>query len=148
MAIGKFHGVMMPMTPIGSRVISTPTPGRTDGSTSPARRSTSEEVENLRGAGHFANAFRQRLALFAREQFTQLGLAGQDFLAGLGEDRMAFENARARPSRKRRLGSSDGLLCFFSCGAGIEADDLGRIGRVDILHPIRAHPFPVDEVLV
>ncbi len=41
MAIGKFHGVMMPTTPIGSRVISTPTPGRTDGSVSPESRSAS-----------------------------------------------------------------------------------------------------------
>ncbi len=37
-AIGKFHGVMMPMTPTGSRVISTPIPGRTEGTSSPASR--------------------------------------------------------------------------------------------------------------
>ncbi|MNK70032.1 hypothetical protein D3C87_894430 [compost metagenome] len=37
-AMGKFHGVMSPTTPTGSRVISTPMFGRTDGSTSPDRR--------------------------------------------------------------------------------------------------------------
>src|SRR6476469_3458575 len=47
MAIGKFQGVINPTTPIGSRVISTSTPGRTDGSFSPARRSTSP-AKNLK----------------------------------------------------------------------------------------------------
>lgn len=37
-ATGKFQGVMSPTTPTGSRVISTSTPARTDGSFSPARR--------------------------------------------------------------------------------------------------------------
>ena len=40
-AIGKFHGVMMPMTPIGSRVTSISTPGRIDASFSPDARTTS-----------------------------------------------------------------------------------------------------------
>ncbi len=37
-AIGKFQGVIRPTTPTGSRVISTPMPGRTEGRVSPARR--------------------------------------------------------------------------------------------------------------
>jgi hypothetical protein len=40
-AIGKFHGAMMPTTPIGSRVMSTSTPGRTEASLSPRSRSAS-----------------------------------------------------------------------------------------------------------
>ena len=47
MAIGKFHGVIRPTTPIGSRVTSTSTPGRTEGSFSPASRSTSP-AKNLK----------------------------------------------------------------------------------------------------
>ena len=47
MASGKFHGVMMPTTPIGSRVISTSTPGRVDGIFSPVRRTTSP-AKNLK----------------------------------------------------------------------------------------------------
>ncbi len=39
--MGKFHGVMMPITPIGSRVISTSTPGRTEAPRSPASRTAS-----------------------------------------------------------------------------------------------------------
>ena len=38
MAMGKFQGVISPTTPMGSRVISTPMPGRTEGRVSPARR--------------------------------------------------------------------------------------------------------------
>ena len=43
MAIGKFQGVMMPTAPTGSRVISTPTPGRTEAMTWPPGRSASPE---------------------------------------------------------------------------------------------------------
>ncbi len=43
MAIGKFQGVMSPTTPIGSRVTSTSTPGRTDAIFSPAMRRHSPE---------------------------------------------------------------------------------------------------------
>ncbi len=37
-AIGKFHGVISPTGPTASRVISTPSPGRTDGRISPVSR--------------------------------------------------------------------------------------------------------------
>ena len=47
MAMGKFHGVISPTTPTGSRVTSTPTPGRTEGRTSPARRKHSP-AKNLK----------------------------------------------------------------------------------------------------
>ena len=45
--MGKFHGVMMPTTPSGSRVISTSTPGRTEASFSPSIRSASP-AKNLK----------------------------------------------------------------------------------------------------
>jgi hypothetical protein len=35
MAMGKFQGVIRPTTPIGSRVISTPMPGRTEARSRP-----------------------------------------------------------------------------------------------------------------
>src|SRR5688572_29412603 len=46
-AIGKFQGVISPTTPSGSRDISTPTPGRTEGSDSPPTRSASP-AKNLK----------------------------------------------------------------------------------------------------
>ncbi len=46
-AIGKFHGVMTPITPSGSRITSTSTPGRTERTCSPAVRSASP-AKNLK----------------------------------------------------------------------------------------------------
>jgi hypothetical protein len=40
LATGKFQGVIRPITPTGSRVISTLTPERTEGTISPLRRTT------------------------------------------------------------------------------------------------------------
>ena len=42
-AIGKFHGQIIPTTPTGSRVISMSTPGRTEASLSPVSRNASPE---------------------------------------------------------------------------------------------------------
>ena len=74
MAIGKFHGVMMPTTPTGSRVIVTSMPGRTLGTVSPASRRhlAGEEVEDLPGAHGLADAVGKRLAFLAREQAADL----------------------------------------------------------------------------
>ena len=87
-AIGKFHGVISPTTPSGSRVTSTSTPGRTDGSFSPAsaQRFAGEELEDLPGAHHLADALGQRLALLARQQPPELVLAREDLGAGAVED--------------------------------------------------------------
>ena len=66
MAIGKFQGVISPMTPTGSRVISTWMPVRTDGTVSPpAQRLAGEELEDGAGAGDLADALGQRLAFLA-----------------------------------------------------------------------------------
>jgi hypothetical protein len=46
-ASGKFQGVIRPTTPSGSRRMSTSTPGRTDGTRSPARRNASP-AKNLK----------------------------------------------------------------------------------------------------
>ena len=43
-----------------------------------SHRFASEEVEDLAGAGRFANAFGQRLALFAREQAPELVASRKD----------------------------------------------------------------------
>jgi hypothetical protein len=97
--------------------------GRTDGTRSPFRRSAfaGEELEDVAGAGHFADGFGQGLAFFAREQVAQFGLARQDLGAGGVEDveallrrrqapgdlrlhrgAMACAPARHRPARTRR----------------------------------------------
>ena len=57
--MGKFHGVIRPTTPTGSRVISTPMPGRTEGKNfaRQAQAFAGEELEDLAGAGGLADAF-------------------------------------------------------------------------------------------
>ncbi len=118
MAIGKFHGVMMPTTPTGSRVISTSTPGRTDGTISPARRRrfAGEELEDLAGAGRLADALGQGLAFLARQQLAELFLAREDLVAdALAQNVVALQRGpsatrpgtppsprRSRASRRRR----------------------------------------------
>ena len=69
-AIGKFHGVIRPTTPSGSRVTSTSTPGRTDGEllAGQAQHLAGEELEDVAGARRLADALGQRLAFLARQQ--------------------------------------------------------------------------------
>src|SRR5215831_2511474 len=97
-ANGKFHGVMAPMTPIGSRVTSTSTPGRTESSFSPAKRSVSPAKNlNMYPARALADAVGEWLALLAREQSPQLFLARQHLRAGAIEDVEPLLRGGARP---------------------------------------------------
>lgn len=84
------------MTPSGSRVISTPMPGRAEAR---PRRSggvpPGEEIEDLGGAGNFADCLGQRLALFTGQKCAELLLAGKDFVGRLLQDRMALQDAGA-----------------------------------------------------
>ena len=109
MAIGKFHGVIRPTTPTGSRVTSTSMPGRTLGSdlAGEPQRLAGEEVEDLPGAHRLADAFGQRLALLARQQPAELVLAREDLVGGLLQDVVALLDAGARPGREGGLGRGD-----------------------------------------
>ena len=74
---------MSATTPIGSRVMSTVTPGRTEGINSPAVRSASP-AKNLKiwpARADFAARLGRGLALFTRQQIAKLGLTRQDFRA-------------------------------------------------------------------
>ena len=113
-----------------------------------AQRLTGEELEDLSGAGDFADAFGERLALFAAQQLAEFGLAGEDLVGGLGQDFPALQDARMRPGRERRLGRRDGVERVLLGGAGIDPHHLVGVGRVDIVRPVSADPFAVDEILV
>ena len=66
-AIGKFHGVISPKTPSGSRYVSTATPGRVESTVTPCRRKrfSREELEDARSAHDLAFAFGKGLAFLA-----------------------------------------------------------------------------------
>ena len=100
-AIGKFQGVMSATTPIGSRVTSTVTPGRTEGINSPAVRSASP-AKNLKiwPARPTRRAPRAVFALFTRQQIAKFGLTRQDFRADAIEGVGALLNRRGRPRGK------------------------------------------------
>ena len=142
---------MMPTTPTGSRVISTSTPGRTDGTllAGQAQRLAGEEREDLAGARDFADAFRQGLAFLARQQAAELVLAREDFDAEiLFEDVEALLRRRARPGREGGLGGGDRLLGLRLVGLGVFADDIVGVGGIDVPGDAGAvDPFAVDEVL-
>ncbi|KQY67165.1 hypothetical protein ASD52_11180 [Ensifer sp. Root142] len=78
----------------------------------------------------------------------ELVLARQDLVCGLSKDRMALEDAEARPGRKGRLGRGNRRLRIVGRGAGIFPDHVVGVGRIDIGNAITANPFAGNQVLV
>jgi hypothetical protein len=132
----------MPTTPIGSRVISTSTPGRTEASFSPERRSASPAKK-----AKIADAFGQRLAFLARQQAAELVLAGEDLVRDLPQHVMALLRGRACPAMAGRLRRGDGRRDIRRGGARVLAHDVVRVGGIDVARHLRAlDPFASDEV--
>ena len=151
MAIGKFHGAMMPTTPSGSRVTSMSTLGRTLANFSPGirKRFAGEEVEDLPGARRFADPFRQRLAFLARQQTSELLAPGENFGRNLEQDVVALLRRRARPGGKRRMRGLDRRIGLGGVGLSVFADDIVGVRRIDVARDARAvDPFAGDEVLM
>ncbi len=124
--MGKFHGQIRPMTPTGSRVISTLDAGahRIEHFAVGAQGLAGEIFEDVAGAGHFADAFGQGLAFLARQKRAEFGLAGEDFRAGVIEHVEALLRCRILPGLEGVAGSmnSGGNLGFP--GLGVDADDV------------------------
>ena len=151
MAIGKFHGVMMPTTPTGSRVTSTSTPGRVEAIFSPASRSTSPAKKSKIWPARATSpiALGQRLALFARQQPAELVLARHDLVGDLRQNVVALLDAGPRPCRERGTGRADGVLGLLPRSARIAADDVAGIGRIDIVGGLLAiDPASGDKILM
>jgi hypothetical protein len=129
MAMGKFHGVMMPTTPTGSRVMVHVDAGAdARAATSPAsrRRLAGEEVEDLRGADRLADALGERLALLAGELAADLLLAGEDLVAGrLLEDVVALLDAGLR-AQVLKAAPSAAAIAAFGVGCLVPRDELRR----------------------
>ena len=83
-----------------------------------------EEVEDLAGAGRLADAFGQRLALFAREQAPELVAPRQDLSRDAQEDVMALLRRRSRPGGKRRVRGVDRRACLRGVGLRVLANDV------------------------
>ena len=91
-----------------------------------------EELEDVAGAGHFANGFGQGLALFPGQQRAEFFAAGEDFGADFIQRIVARLNAGRRPGRERGARSVDGGIDLGQIGLGVFADDIGQFGRVDV----------------
>ena len=151
MAIGKFHGVMMPTTPTGSRVSSTSMPGRVEGSFSPASRSVSPEKKSKICAARSTSptASGSVLPSSRASSLPSSSLRVDDLVRDLLQDVMALLDAGARPCRERRASGCDGLFGLLARGARITADDVAGVGGIDVLGDVGAvDPAAGDEVLM
>lgn len=148
--MGKFQGVMSPITPKGSRVTSTSTSLRTDAMISPEKRRglAREELEQLARAHRFADGLGQRLALFAGQKAPEFVLAGED----CASDRIQ----KVRPNLGRAVcpcikgvgRAVDGPSNIGLLGLSVEPDHVVRVGRIEIFdHAVARGPDPGNQVL-
>ena len=92
-----------------------------------SQRFAGEEVEDLAGAGRLADAFGQRLALFAREQAPELVAPRQNLSRDAQEDVMALLRRRSRPGGKRRVRGVDRRACLRGVGLRVLANDVAGV---------------------
>src|SRR6266568_6348944 len=150
MAIGKFHGVIRPTTPTGSRVISTSILGhRGELLAGNPQRLPGKEDKDLSGANDLTDPLGQNLALLAGEQPAELLLAGQDLVGDLLERFVAYLGAGVRPGRKRGFRRLDRSVCIILRAARVFADDVAGVGRIDVQRRFRRFaPATSDKILV
>src|SRR5439155_9346363 len=97
-----------------------------------AQRLAGEELEDVRGADHFAGGLGQRLAFFARQQVAELGLAVEDFAADRIQRVEALLRRAHRPAGKGGLRGADRVGGLLFGRAGVAPDDVARVGRVGV----------------
>ncbi len=140
---------MRPMTPSGSRVISTSTPGP-HGRELLARDADDlarEEPEDLPGARRLADALRQRLAFLARQQRAEFVLAREDLGSDPVEDVRALLDGAGRPRAERLLRGRDRGPRLRDVGLRVLADDVARVRRIAVDGDARARqPLAADVV--
>ncbi len=149
-AIGKFQGVISPTGPTASRVISTPTPGRTEGRISPDSRRHSPAKKSKICAARTVSPIPSASVLpSSRESRVPISsLRAVISSAAFLQHRVALERPGPAPGRERRLGRRDRPLGIGGGRAGVVADHLGGVRRVDVRHRLALDPVPVDQVCV
>ena len=88
MATGKFHGVIIPTTPTGIRVVHASFEPSSDGTVSPhgAAALPGDEAGHVDGLLHVAAGLEPDLPALPAHQLGQLGLAGSEHVADGGDD--------------------------------------------------------------
>ncbi|VVN46230.1 hypothetical protein PS659_05852 [Pseudomonas fluorescens] len=113
-----------------------------------AQAFTGEELEDVAGAGHFTDGFRQGFALFPGQQGAELFATGEDFSTDLVQGVMTGLNAGSGPGRERGAGGVDGGVDLSQISLGVVANGVGQLGRVDVGRVIATgNPFAIDVVI-
>ena len=101
-AIGKFHGVMQPTTPIGCLMTTMRLSRACDGNgvAVDALGFLAEPFEERRGVGHFAARLGERLALLERHQPGEVLLVGHHQVEPAAQDGGALFRRSARATRE------------------------------------------------
>src|SRR6185312_1885810 len=87
------------------------------------------------------------LAFFAREEAPKLVLARENFVPDALQDVMPLLDSAARPRGERLPCRLDRVPGRLRIRAGEEADDVGRVGRIDVLGRLRgSKPLARDEI--
>ena len=132
MATGKFHGVIIPTTPTGIRVVHASFEPSSDGTVSPhgAAALAGDEAGHVDGLLHVAARLDADLAALPAHELGQLGLAGREHVAGGGDDLGPGRHRHPGPGPLGLGGGRDGAVDVVGAVARVAADDLGRAGRV------------------
>ena len=148
--MGKFHGVMRPMTPSGSRVISTSIPGRTEASFSPAmRRASPEKNRKICPARMVSPMPSARVLPSSRASSRPISSLRARISSPMRfRDIVAQLDGGTRPGGKGSLRRRDRALHIAGGRLRKFADDVIGIGGIDVrLLPGRFAPGAGDEVL-
>src|SRR5207247_2964256 len=112
-----------------------------------AQRFAGKELEDVAGAGDFADGLGQGLAFFAGQQVAEFGAARQDFAAHGIEDVKALLRGAERPGREGGLGGGNRVLGLGGVGLGVFAYQVARVRGVDVARDAGGiDPFAVHEV--
>jgi hypothetical protein len=107
-----------------------------------------EELEDVAGAGGFADAFGAGLAFFARKQGTEFFLAGEDFAADLVERIGACLDAAGGPGREGGGGSSHGIVDVRGITLRVLAQHVGQVAGVEVgAVACAGTPFAANQVV-
>ena len=153
MAIGKFHGVISPTTPTGSRSHQHFDARAARSARSSPETRTASPAKNAKiwpARVGLADAFGERLPLLAREQPAELLLARQDLVGGLLQDLVArWMSKRDQAGNAAFFAAAIGAVGIGLRGARIAADHVVGVRRIDVLGlALALDPFAGDQIVV
>jgi hypothetical protein len=112
-----------------------------------AQAFTGEEFEDVTGAGHFADGFRQGLALFPGQQGAEFFATGEDFGADFIQRIMTRLDPGSGPRRKSSARRVDGRVDLGEVSLGVFANDIRQLRRIDVGRVVgTGNPLATDVV--